>query len=378
MIIKNAKIVTPKKIIMKGYIEIKNDVIISINEGNTNLSGIDIKGSWIMPGFIDGHVHGGYGVDFENGDKNRFEIFSKNVSKEGVTRYFQATVANSDEDNIKYFKDFKDFMKNDSVGSKCEGVHLEGPFISKDKKGAHDELLLTQPDVKLAQKWNDISGNNIKIITYASDLQDGSFTKYCINNNIIPSAGHSNMLASEFEKDYLLGMRHVCHLFNGMSGIDQRRPGLAAAALNHSDVLVEVISDGVHINEELLKLIYKIKGPDYISIITDSMNAKGLKDGKYKLGKLEVIKDGIIVRLTSNNALAGAGATYDHNVRYYKKVCNINMRDLAKMTSGNIAKQMKLENTGSIEIGKLADIVVLDKNLKVSMTIREGKIIYKS
>ncbi|WP_199785488.1 MULTISPECIES: amidohydrolase family protein [Mesoplasma] len=162
-----------------------------------------------------------------------------------------------------------------------------------------------------------------------------------------------------------------------MSGIDQRRPGLTTAALNYSDVLVEIISDGVHIDDEVLKLIYKIKGPDQISIITDSMNAKGLDDGKYKLGNLEVIKDGMTAKLSSNEALAGAGATFDHNVRNYKRVCNLEITDLAKMASTNIAKQMKLSDTGPIEVGKLADIVILDNEPKVLLTIGKGKIIYK-
>ncbi|ATZ21886.1 N-acetylglucosamine-6-phosphate deacetylase [Mesoplasma tabanidae] len=377
MIIKNGKIVTPKKVIENGYIEIIDSKIFSINEGSTNLEGIDVNGAWIMPGFIDAHVHGGYGVDFETGNKERFNVFSKNVAKEGVTKYYQATVTNSEKDNNKYLTEFNEFMKTKNKGAKCLGIHMEGPFISKEKKGAHDQKLLIAPNIELAKKWNYISGNNIKIITFASDLQDGSFTKYCINNDILPSVGHSNMEAKEFEKDYLLGIKHVCHIFNGMSGVDQRKPGLATAALNYSDVLVEVISDGIHINNEILKLIYKIKGPEQICIITDSMNAKGLDDGKYKIGNLEVIKKGMTVKLTSNGVLAGAAATFDHNVRYYKKTCNIEMIDLAKMTSSNIAKQMKLKDTGSIEVNKLADIVVLDNELKVLLTIGEGQIIYK-
>ncbi|AGY41757.1 N-acetylglucosamine-6-phosphate deacetylase [Mesoplasma florum W37] len=138
------------------------------------------------------------------------------------------------------------------------------------------------------------------------------------------------MEGNQLKKDYLLGVKHICHIFNAMSGVDQRRPGLMTAALNYSDILVEVISDGLHIDDEVIKLIYKIKGPDEISIITDSMNAKGLDDGKYKLGILEVIKDGMTVKLSSNAALAGAGTTFDQNVRNYKRVCNLEMTDLVK------------------------------------------------
>ncbi|WP_026389709.1 N-acetylglucosamine-6-phosphate deacetylase [[Acholeplasma] multilocale] len=379
MLLKNAKIVLEDRIIENGYVVIEENIIKEIVEGDTKLEGIDIKGNWIMPGFIDCHVHGGYGVDFETGDKERFAIFSKNVTREGITKYYQASVSNSVVDNDRYYSEFGEFMKNQNpVGARCMGAHMEGPFISPDKKGAHDPELLMAPNIELAKRWNDLSGDNLKIITFAGELQDGSFTAYCLENGILPNIGHSNMEASEFEKDFNLGVRQVCHLFNGMSGVDQRRPGLATAALNHEEVLCEVISDGVHIMPETLKLIFDHKGPDKIAIITDAMNAKGLEDGNYKIGDLEVIKNGITVKLTSNGALAGAGATYDHNVRTYKEVCDIEMTDLIKMTSVNIAKQLGIfDTTGSIEISKLADLVVLDKNLNVEMTIVEGNLAFK-
>ncbi|ASZ09442.1 N-acetylglucosamine-6-phosphate deacetylase [Mesoplasma chauliocola] len=382
MILKNAKIVLQDKIIENGSLLIKDNKIIKISEKEIDANKeevIDLKGNYLMPGFIDCHVHGGYGVDFETGDEKRFLTFSENVIKEGITSYVQASVTNSVEDNKKYLTEFKNFKNAKNIkGAKCLGVHMEGPFISAEKKGAHDPNLLVKPNIDLIKEFIEISNKNIKIVTYASELQDGSFTKYLINNKIVPSVGHTNQESYELEKDYLLGAKHVTHIFNGMSGVDHYRPGLAVSALTHKDILVEVISDGVHLNEDILDLIYKIKGADNICIITDSINAKGLSDGEYKIGNLEVIKKGIEVRLKSNNVLAGSGATYNHNVKFYKEKCLIPMTELIKMTSINIAKQLNIyEKTGSIEENKIADLVVVDKEFNVLYTFVEGKKVYE-
>ncbi|WP_338984247.1 N-acetylglucosamine-6-phosphate deacetylase [Spiroplasma endosymbiont of Diplazon laetatorius] len=379
MILKNAKIVIEDKIVEKGWLEVEGKTIKSINEGDTNLEGIDLNGNWLMPGFIDCHVHGGYGVDFESGKIEAFEKFSENVAKEGITSYVQGSVTNSKENNQKYLTEFAKFMSNEMKGSKCLGLHLEGPFISKDKKGAHELSLLEDPNIDSLKELIKASNDNIRIVTYAADLQDGSFTKFMLENNILPSVGHTNMSFDQCQKDYEIGFRHVTHLFNGMSGVSQYEPGLAAFSLYKDDILCEVITDGIHIEKDTLKLIYKIKGPENICIITDAMNAKGLADGEYKLGNLEVVKKGMKVSLKESGVLAGAGATYDHNIRTMLEANpEIKMTDLIKMTSINIAKQLNIfDKTGSIENNKIADLVVLNKNLEVEKTIVEGKVVYE-
>ncbi|AVP49120.1 N-acetylglucosamine-6-phosphate deacetylase [Williamsoniiplasma luminosum] len=378
MILKNAKIVLEDEILENGYLIIHDNKIKAIGQGSIAEDGIDLKGKWILPGFIDCHVHGGYGVDFETGDQDRFQTFAKAVGQEGITKYLQASVTTDVVTMEKNFKAFGAYMSTKREGSICLGAHMEGPFIAVEKKGAHDEKLLIKPNIELTNQVIKWSNHHLKMITYAGDLQDGSFTKFLIQNKIEPSIGHTNMLASEFEKDYLLGAKHVTHLFNGMSGIEHQRPGLVVGAINHRDVLVEVISDGIHLQPEILRFIYQVKGAENICIITDAMNAKGLADGEYFLGQLPVIKTGMKVCLKSNGALAGAGATYDHNVRTMKKYTNASMNELIKMTSINIAKQLNIfDQTGSLAPNKLADLVVLDHDLNVEMTIAEGKIVYE-
>ncbi|AHB36387.1 N-acetylglucosamine-6-phosphate deacetylase [Spiroplasma apis] len=380
MILKNAQIVLENGIIENGWIEIENKKIKSINKGECLKDGIDLDNNFILPGFIDCHVHGGYGVDFESGDIESYHKFANIVKREGITSFIQASVTNSKDNNLKYLKAFSEFMKNQrSKNSKNLGCHLEGPFISPSKKGAHELALLETPNINTLNEFIEASDNNIKIVTYAPDLQDGSFTKYLLENNILPSAGHTNLMLKDFIKDYNLGVKHVTHLFNGMSGVSQHEPGLATAGLYFDDILCEVISDGIHIKPETLRLIYKVKGPDQICIITDAMSAKGLSDGNYKLGNLDVIKEGMKVYLKEGGALAGAGATYDHNVRVMmKEIPGLTLNNLIKMTSINIAKQLNIYGqVGSIEVGKLADLVVLDNNYDVIKTIIEGELAYE-
>lgn len=380
MILKNAQIVLENGIIENGWIEIENKKIKSINKGECLKDGIDLDNNFILPGFIDCHVHGGYGVDFESGDIESYHKFANIVKREGITSFIQASVTNSKDNNLKYLKAFSEFMKYQrSKNSKNLGCHLEGPFISPSKKGAHELALLETPNINTLNEFIEASDNNIKIVTYAPDLQDGSFTKYLLENNILPSAGHTNLMLKDFIKDYNLGVKHVTHLFNGMSGVSQHEPGLATAGLYFDDILCEVISDGIHIKPETLRLIYKVKGPDQICIITDAMSAKGLSDGNYKLGNLDVIKEGMKVYLKEGGALAGAGATYDHNVRVMmKEIPGLTLNNLIKMTSINIAKQLNIYGqVGSIEVGKLADLVVLDNNYDVIKTIIEGELAYE-
>ncbi|AHI53934.1 N-acetylglucosamine-6-phosphate deacetylase [Spiroplasma sabaudiense Ar-1343] len=379
MLFKNAKIVLENQIIELGFLKVEGTKITKIGEGKCDEPGIDLQGSWILPGFIDVHVHGGYGTDFETGTVAGYNNFAQKVAQEGITKYLQAAVTNSIADNQKILKEFSNFMsqQNGLSQSRCLGAHLEGPFISPERKGAHELKLLMAPNIGIMEELVKLANNTIRMVTYASDLQDGEFTKFLLSQNIIPSAGHSNMRASQFEADYQIGIRHITHLFNGMSGVSQHEPGLATAALLHDDVVVEVITDGIHIQPETLKLIYKIKGPNGIIVITDAMNAKGLPDGDYKLGGLEVEKEGIKVVLKGTSTLAGAGATYDYNVRFFLKTCGFSMTDLIKMTSINAAKQLQIfDQTGSIALNKLADLVILDKDLKVVKTISEGKIVF--
>ncbi|WP_027120127.1 N-acetylglucosamine-6-phosphate deacetylase [[Mycoplasma] testudinis] len=384
MIIKNVTIVNHNETIKNGWIEIKDQKIVKVSSGTTTKQGIDGKKQKVFPGFIDPHTHGGYGYDFEMAKPETFNGFAKKVAGEGVTKYCQATVTQPDDVVMQAMASYKKWMETDNkknqAQSKQLGCHIEGPFLSAEKKGAHKLDLLKKPSVSLFKKWQAASGNNIRFITYAPEKDaNGEFADYLASQDILGSAGHSNCSCQEFfENAYKHKVRHVTHLFNGMSGVHQHQPGLAVSALITKDVLCELISDGQHVLPDVIKMIWMLKGADGICLITDASLPKGLPDGNYKLGPLDTVKKGMRSVLASDGSLAGSVATFDHCLRFFRSVVKPTDEQLVKVSSYNIAKQMKLlKKTGMIKKGLAADLVMLDKNYEVAMTVVDGIIAFQ-
>ena len=218
------------------------------------------------------------------------------------------------------------------------------------------------------------------MITLAPELASLDFLKNAQMANILVSAGHSNISADAYwylnsKQQYI---RHITHLFNGMSGIHQHEPGLALAAFLDHHALKEVISDGVHIQKAGLRFIAELIPFQEIVLVTDAMVAKGLEDGNYKLGPLDVVKKGYEARLQDSGMLAGSVATYDHLYRTFQANTRASALEMSYMTSTNIAQQLQISHfTGSIQEGYMADLTVLDMHGEVMMTIVEGQIVYR-
>ena len=383
MILKNTKIILEGSTIPQGWIGIQDNIIKQIEERDApNFSGtvIDLQDLKVLPGFIDVHTHGGYGVAFETGTIEAFNTYAHNILKEGVTRFCQATVTLAVPVVSKLMHLYHDWIINHNHGLQAKqiGIHIEGPFISAEKKGAHPLELLMQPNPDVLHEWIIDSGHNIKMVTFAPELAGDSFYQLINDENITASAGHSNISAEKFlEHSINHNVHHVTHLFNGMSGVHQHTPGLAVGALLNDSVLCEVIADGHHILPVVLELIYKIKGYKGICLISDSMMAKGLPDGEYMLGELQTVsKDGVST-IKGSTMIAGSVAKYDHCYRTFKNINRVDDEYMVYMSSINAARQLGIYNkTGSIAVNKLADLVILDHKDQVVMTIVEGRVVY--
>lgn len=382
MILKNCRIIMPDRVINEGWIDIDAKRIRQIKAGKTYLNGIDLNNYVVTPGFIDCHTHGGYGVTLENNDPAAYSTFAKKLLQEGVTRFCFATVTNTNEITRQNCATFALWKKTENHGAQARalGLHLEGPFIAKEKKGAHKLELLQPPNWELTSQWQEAAQGNIKMITLAPELASLDFLKNAQMANILVSAGHSNISADAYwhlnsKQQYI---RHITHLFNGMSGIHQHEPGLALAAFLDHYALKEVISDGVHIQKAGLRFIAELIPFQEIVLVTDSMVAKGLEDGNYKLGPLDVVKKGYEARLQDSGMLAGSVATYDHLYRTFQANTRSSALEMSYMTSTNIAQQLQIGHfTGSIQEGYMADLTVLDMHGEVMMTIVEGQIAYR-
>ncbi|MEW5867093.1 MAG: N-acetylglucosamine-6-phosphate deacetylase [Bacillota bacterium] len=394
----NGKVVTPLRIIPRGAVVIqgkKLDGIFSMDEVGTALSDatrvVDVDGMVIAPGFIDIHVHGGGGADLMDGTPGALIEMARAHAKGGSTAIVPSTVASSLEtlfevlDNTKHAKE-----KGDSEtwcgGARIIGVHLEGPYLSAEQRGAMNPHYLKNPDaeeyVRLLDDYPDIVR-----VSAAPELPGAlELGRELGRRRILASIGHSNATFDEVCRAVEAGYTHVTHLYSAMSGVRRisayRVAGVIESGLLLDELTVEVIADGKHLPASLLKLIYKYKGADRIALITDAMRAAGMPEGEYYLGKMEdqqkvIIEDGV-AKLPDRSAFAGSVATMNLVVKNMVELAGVSLTDAVKMATVTPARIIGAADTkGSLAVGKDADIVVFDeRSLSVKMTIVEGRVAF--
>lgn len=348
--------------------------IISFACPSENDEVIDLSGYIVSPGFIDTHIHGINSFDVMDGDENSIYEISKSLAKNGTTSFLATTMTMEKEHIRNAIKSVESSIENKNFVARPLGIHLEGPFISKEYIGAQDEKSIIVPNISMIEEFKDI----IKLITYAPEEdKDNILLHWAINNNINLSIGHSNATYDKCKEVIDMGVNSVTHLFNAMRPLNHREPGVVGAGLVE-DVYSEVIADDIHINPVIYKMIHKLKGDDKILLVTDSIRATCLKNGEYDLGGQTIIKDDNSVRLKSNGALAGSILTQDKALKNFVKGSFIDIEQGLKFLTSNPAKLMGNNEIGSIEIGKKADFVVLDRSFNVVMTYIDGEKVYQN
>lgn len=330
---------------------------------------IEIDGDYIIPGFIDVHSHGGYGFDAMDASPEEIDWMVRQMAaKEGITSYFCTTMTQTYENIEKALVNIKEAAEKNPI---IQGIHLEGPFISIDYKGAQDASYIKKPDEEVLAHWNEISGNRIRIVTYAPEEASEFFENWCLANKVVPSAGHSN---ATFNQLCACKACHVTHLYNAQRGLNHREPGVTGYGMLTDGVNVEMICDGIHIRPKMVYMAYKIKGSEGVELVTDSMRAKGMPEGKSELGGQTVyVKDGT-ARL-EDGTIAGSVLTYIKAFQNIIKFTGASIEEAVKMSSGNQAKEFGLTQKGAIKTGKDADFVVLDRACELKGTISLGEIV---
>ncbi|MGL5591284.1 MAG: N-acetylglucosamine-6-phosphate deacetylase [Mycoplasmoidaceae bacterium] len=318
--------------------------------------------NYCLPGFIDQHTHGGYGISFDHLSKesfNELDTLEKKLSNEGVCGIFITTVTQDLKKVLALGNILK--KKNEVV----LGWHIEGPFISLAKKGAHNEKFITNINSKILKEI-DSTNKLKKIITIAPEIKENmDVIKNNRIRNIYFSIGHSNASYEICEKAVNNGCTQFTHLYNAMSGFDHRNPGIVNYALDNKETFVELIADGVHVNDSVLKETYKISKPERIIIVSDSLSPKGLKNGKYHLGSLEIEKKNNQCFLANSNTLAGSTMKYIDIVKHFSKVTKCSFSEIVKVTSYNTCKQFNIKNYGKIKKDAKAKLIVLDNKLNI-------------
>lgn len=377
LVLKNGRLVLEDKIIC-GSIVLENGKIKEIVEGNKELEGkvVDLKNNYVVPGFVDVHIHGADGVDVMDNSVEALEKISKFVVKHGTTNFLATTLTSSKETLVEVLEKVAQVQNKDLGGATIFGAHMEGPYFDVEYKGAQNDKYIKKPSIEEIDEYLSVKEGLVRLFALSPSSEEAfEAIKYLKNRGVVTSVGHSTVYFDDVQKAVEAGLSHGTHTFNGMRGINHRELGVAGAILTNDKINAEIIFDKIHVHPEAVKLLMKCKGTDKVVCITDSMCATGLPDGDYKLGELDVYVKDSQARLVSNGSLAGSVLTLD---KAFKNIIELGFTifDAVKMTSTNSAKEFGL-NSGELKEGMDGDIVVLSDNYDVEMTLVKGDIKFK-
>lgn len=384
----NGKIITPFRIIESGCVLIIDDKIEEVSEKNIeteNAIEINAEGKYVAPGFIDIHIHGGGGFDFMDATENAFLKIAETHAQFGTTSMLPTTLTSTKEILFKTLDAYESANKNNINGAQFLGMHLEGPYISINQCGAQDPRFIREPN---PNEYKEIISKYscIKRWSAAPELKGAvEFGRYLKTKKILPAIAHTDAVYEEVIDAFENGYSLITHLYSAMSGVTRRNAYRYAGVIESAFIIdkmdVEIIADGIHLPEPLLKLIYKIKGSGKIALITDAMRAAGTNDTESILGNSEtglkvVIENGVAM-LPDKTAFAGSVATTDKLVRTMITMANVSLTDAIKMMTYTPARILNIENTkGSLETGKDADIIIFDENINIDTTIIKGRVVF--
>ncbi len=354
----------------------KIEKIAAIDEINlSDYEVIDAKGKYVSPGLVDMHIHGYLGADVSDGDCEGIELMAEGIIQNGVTAWCPTTMTVSKAEIEAAFDSVRKIKNSGKYyGARILGVNSEGPFINSAKKGAQAEEHILRPDADFIKKHSDI----VKLFTVAPEV-DGALEcieKVTKDTDVLVSMGHTDASFDEANFGIQKGVRHTTHLFNAMTALSHRSPGVVGAALAADNVSTELIADTFHVNKGLFGLIAKIKG-DKLCLITDCIRAGGMPDGDYTLGGQPVHKEGIKC-LMPDGTIAGSVLKLNEAVRNLYENSDLELYEAVACASLNPAVALgEDKEIGSIEVGKRADFMIADEKLNVAMTILGGEIRYK-
>ncbi len=392
MIIENVLVYTPQKSFQKGSVTVQNGRIVEVtfekereiltekNVTEESCEILDGAGSYLIPGMIDIHTHGCMGYDFCDGSMEKVMEIARFQASIGVTGFAPATMTLPVEQLEKILKTGALFQKMKHRGEYPEcadlvGINMEGPFISREKKGAQNEAYITMADGEVFRRFQQAAAGLVKYIGVAPET--GEITDFIrqVKEEAKVTLAHSNADYETARKSFEEGACHVTHLYNAMPPFHHRDPGIIGAAAENRQVEVELICDGVHIHPSVIRATFSMFGADRIVLISDSMRAMGMPDGVYELGGQKVVVEGAFARL-EDGTIAGSVTSLPQCLRYVVEEAGIPLEDAVACVTMNPAKSLGIyEKYGSIQEGKQADLVLLDKKLHVQAVIKAGRIL---
>lgn len=380
---------TEEKEFVPGFLEIADGVFrqVCLGKETTNAAFspkeqvIDGQGAYALPGMIDLHFHGCMGHDFCDGTKEAIEAIAAYEASIGVTAISPATMTLPVEALEEILSTAASYREEQKTGKETKaadlvGVNMEGPFISVKKKGAQDARNIIPCDVGVYHRFQKAAKGLVKFIGVAPEASDaGEFIRE-VKEEVQVSLAHTNADYDTAKAAFDAGASHAVHLYNAMPAFTHREPGVVGAVSDSGHVMAEMICDGVHLHPSVVRATFKMLGEDRIILISDSMRAAGMPDGRYTLGGLDVEVTGNRAVLVSDGALAGSVTTLPDCVRTVVGKMGIPLGTAVACASMNPAKSLGIfDQYGSIRTGKKADLVLWDEELNLQMVIKDGQII---
>ncbi len=373
------KIITPFRCVEPATIVIEGKKIFELGEVDEvsippGTKVIDASDLIITPGFVDLLCHGGGGRGFADEDPDSIEIISKYHFSHGTTTLLAGLYSKPFNLLINDMRRIAHYIENNDE-TNIYGIHMEGPYINPKLKGAMNEEYLWKPELNSWLSLRDAARGYIKIMTIAPELPGAiEIMRYAAQDRIVLSIGHSEADYNTIEKAIDNGASHVTHIFNAMRPIHHREPGVAVAAFLRDELKIELIADGIHVHPIVMKLIYKLKGARGIILITDAIRASGMPDGEYEFADQRVYVKNKRAYL-GDGTLAGSTLSMEEAVKVMVDMVDIPLTDAVRMASLNGAKVLGIQRQkGILAAGMDADVVFMDRNFEVLVTIKEGKI----
>lgn len=386
----NGPIITQDKILSGSCLLVENGKILAIEPVDTSFPDsqlIDAQGNYISPGFMDIHLHGGGGFDFMDGTSEAFLNIAQIHAKHGTTSMLPTTLTCEKEDLIQTLEAYSQACLQNTDGAHFVGMHLEGPYFALSQRGAQDPKYIRDPEPK---EYKEIieSYPFIKRWSAAPELKGAvEFGKYISSKGVLAAIAHTDAIYEEVLEAFQQGGYTLAtHFYSAMSGVTRRNAfryaGVIETAYLLDEMDVEIIADGVHLPAPLLKLVYKLKGPGRIALITDAMRAADMPPGDSVLGSLKnglpvLVEDGV-AKLPDRTAFAGSVATADRLIRTMLEIAEVPLIECIRMISETPARIMNIQDKkGSLAPGKDADIVIFNAQIEVQQTFVMGKSIFQ-
>ena len=376
----NGKIVLPDSIVTGKALAFDSDsgkIFGVVDELPAEANCIDAECNYIAPGLVDIHIHGYLGEDICDAKPEGIKKIAYGVIENGVTAFLPTTMTVSKDQIVMALNAVRSLKEESKTwgGAEIIGVHAEGPFINPSKKGAQAEENILAPDADFIIENSDI----ITSVTLAPEMDEGHkcIKKLAAESDVLVSMGHTDAKYDEAMNAAKDGVNHATHLFNAMSALAHRNPGVVGAALASDNVSVEIIADTFHINPGLYSIVAKLRG-DKMILITDCTRAGGMPDGEYELGGQPIFLNGIECRL-ADGTIAGSVLKLNNAVKNVLDHTSLPVYEVFKMASLNPAKAIHCDNRiGSLEAGKDADIIITDDKINIIRTIKKGKTVYEA